>query len=122
MIHYNIWFDLKNDAEQATALSIIQEFLDGLYAAGSIAGFQILKNSGNASKTRMLDYQALIEFSDDAQFSSAFSAQAARGIHTGLHGQVMSLVGEFRIEVFRQIATVADSAETRSSSQTASEI
>jgi len=52
----------------------------------------------------MLNFQALIEFRDEAQFSSAFSAQAASGIHTGLHGRVMALVAEFRIEVFKQIS------------------
>ena len=107
MIHYNIWFNLRTDAEEAESLNTVREFLSGLYVAGSIAGFQLLKNSGDAAKTQMLRFQALIEFCDDAQFSTAFSAQAARGIHTGLHGRVMALVSDFRIEVFRQIATSA---------------
>lgn len=107
MIHYNIWFNLRTDAEEKESLNTVQEFLSGLYAAGSIAGFQLLKNSGDAAKTQMLRFQALIEFCDDAQFSTAFSAQAARGIHTGLHGRVMALVSDFRIEVFRRIATSA---------------
>jgi hypothetical protein len=107
MVHYNIWFDLRDGADEADGLGIIETFLSELHDAGAIAGFQILKNSADAGKTKMLRYQALIEFRDDAQFSAAFSAQAARGIHTGLHGRVMALVSDFRIEVFRQIAASA---------------
>lgn len=109
MIHYNIWFDLRSDTDHDKDLSVVQEFLGELYAVGSIAGFRILRNSGAAAKTKMLRYQALIEFRDEAQFSAAFSAQAAQGIHTGLHGRVMSLVSDFRVEVFRQIAASDDS-------------
>ena len=51
MIHYNIWFNLRTDAEEKESLNTVQEFLSGLYVAGSIAGFQLLKNSGHAAKT-----------------------------------------------------------------------
>ncbi len=104
MIHYNIWFNFQSGIEETEGLDIIHGFLSELYTAGSIAGFELLKNSGDAAKTKMLQFQALIEFQDDAQFSAAFSAQAARGIHTGVHGRVMALVDEFRIEVFRRVA------------------
>jgi hypothetical protein len=103
MVHYNIWFDFRSGVEEVDGLGIIKTFLSELYDAGSIAGFQLLKNSGDAARTKMLRFQALIEFRDDAQFSAAFSAQAARGIHTGLHGRVMNLVADFRIEVFKQL-------------------
>jgi hypothetical protein len=122
MIHYSIWFDLRSDSDHTEDLSAVREFLSGLYAAGSIAGFHILKNSGTAAKTKMLQYQALIVFCDDAQFSAAFSAQAASGIHNGLHGRVMALVSDFRIAVFRQIAASDDSTLTGSFSHYACEI
>jgi hypothetical protein len=122
MIHYSIWFDLRNDSNHAKDLSVVQEFLDELYAAGSIAGFHILQNSGAPTKTKLLRYQAQIEFCDDAQFSAAFSAQAARGIHTGLHGRVMSMVSDFNIGVFRQIAASGNSAVIEPSSLNACEI
>ncbi len=49
-------------------------------------------NSGNPAKTKLLPFQALIDFLNDALFSSAFSAQAAQGIYTSLQGSVMELV------------------------------
>jgi len=104
MIHYNIWFSFRGNVDEAEGLDIIHAFLSELYAAGRVAGFQLLKNSGDPAKTSMLPFQALIEFRDDAEFSAAFSAQAATGIHSGAHGRVMSAVGDFRIEVFKQIA------------------
>jgi len=103
MIHYNVWFDLRVETDETDSLDVIREFLTELHAAGSIAGFQLLRNSGGAAKTKMLRFQALMEFRDDAQFSKAFSEQAARGIHTGLHGRAMALVSAFQIEVFREI-------------------
>jgi hypothetical protein len=103
MIHYNVWFNLRNDSKEG--LDIIRAFLIELCEAGDIAGFQLLENGGAAGKTRMLRFQALIEFDTDVQLAAAFSAQAARGIHAGLHGRVMALVSEFQIEVFRQIAS-----------------
>jgi hypothetical protein len=103
MIHYHIWFRLRSDVQEAEALSVIHTFLSELSAAGSVAGFQLLRNSGSASKTKMLPLHALIEFASDTQFAAAFSTQVAQGIHTGLHGRVMALVSEFQVEVFRQI-------------------
>jgi hypothetical protein len=104
MIHYNIWFNLRDTIGEADALETVKAFLSQLCVAGSISGFQLLRNSGEEGKTKLLRYQALIEFRDEAQFSTAFSAQAARGIRTGLHGRVMALVSDFRIEILRQIA------------------
>lgn len=115
MIHYNIWFRLQNDAEEQKALSVIHSFLCELSVAGEIAGFQLLRNSGSPDKTQMLPFQALIEFRDDAQFSAAFSTQATRGIHSGLHGRVMAVVSDFRVEIFRQIAASNTSSVTESS-------
>ena len=103
MIHYNVWFRFRDNIEESEGLAVIRAFLDELHLANDIATFQLLRNSGSAAKTRMLPFQALIAFHDDAQFATAFSAQAARGIHTGLHGRVMSMVSDFQIEVFRQI-------------------
>ena len=109
MIHYNIWFSFRGGVDEADGLDIIRAFLSELYGAGGVAGFQLLKNSGDPTKTRMLPFQALIEFRDEAQFSAAFSAQAAAGIHSGAHGRVMSVVGDFRIEVFKQIDSMINS-------------
>ena len=104
MIHYSIWFRLRDSMEEAEGLVVVQTFLNELRAAGEIAGFEILRNR-SGSKTMRLPFQALIEFQDNAQFAAAFSAQGTRGIHNGLHGRVMTLVEDFQIEVFEQIAS-----------------
>jgi len=104
MIHYNVWFRFRENIEETESLDVVHAFLGELHRAKHITAFQLLKNSGSAAKTRMLPYQALIAFHDDAQFAAAFSAQAARGIHTGLHGRVLTMVSDFQIEVFRQIS------------------
>jgi hypothetical protein len=88
MIHYSIWFRLRDSMEEAEGLAVVQTFLNELRAAGEIAGFEILRNR-SGSKTMRLPFQALIEFQDNAQFAAAFSAQGTRGIHNGLHGRVI---------------------------------
>ena len=110
MIHYNLWFSLCEGADEAKDLAIIQAFLGDHFAAGSIAGFRLLKNSADVAQTKLHPYQAIIEFHDDAQFSTTFAAQAARGIHFGKHGDVMAQVSEFHVELFRQIAASTPSA------------
>lgn len=104
MIHYNVWFRFREDADEAEGFEVVRAFLDELHSAGGVAGYQLLRNSGHPPKSKMLPFQALIEFRDEAQFSAAFAAQAASGIHQGLHGRVLSVVGDFHIEVFRQVA------------------
>ena len=111
MIHYNIWFRLRDEIDEGQGLAIVQSLLAQHKAAGTIAGFHLLRNSGSGSRTRMPAFQALIEFRDEAQFSATFAEQAQRGIRAGLHGQVMALVSEFQVEVFRQVADGKPSTE-----------
>jgi hypothetical protein len=103
MIHYNLWFRFRGDVDETESLSLVHAFLNELRRAGSLTRFQLLKNSGVEPRSKLLPFQALMEFRDDAQFSAAFSAQAESGIRTGMHGRVMTLVSDFQIEVFRQI-------------------
>lgn len=122
MIHYNVWFRFKADVGETEGLAVIHAFLSQLHSAGGIAGFQLLKNNGAAAKTKMLAFQALIEFRDDSQFLAAFAAQAAQGIHTGLHGRVMSLTSDFQMEVFRQLAASSSAPAVESASTFACEV
>jgi len=103
MIDYSIWFRFRENVDEAQGLDVIRAFLRELHSAGGIAGFRLPKNRADRNPTQRLPFQASIEFHDQAQFSAAFTSQAARGIHTGLHGQVMSLVSDFQIEVFEQL-------------------
>ncbi|MGD1088514.1 MAG: DUF6614 family protein [Verrucomicrobiota bacterium] len=122
MIHYNVWFNLQSGISEADGLDIVHSFLDELCVAGSIVGFRLLRNAGEGARTRMPKFQALIEFRDDSQFSAAFRDQAARGIHAGMHGRMISVVSDFRAELFKQIAASTHSAVTEPSLQYACEI
>lgn len=107
MIHYNVYFSLREPAAEPSALAGIEAFLTELLEAGAIAGFRLLRNSGQPPKSLLLPFQALIEFRDDAQFSTAFTDQTARGIHTGLHGRVIALVEKFHVEILRTVPSFA---------------
>jgi hypothetical protein len=122
MIHYNVWFNLRDGVNEAVGLNIVHEFLRELREAGSIVGFRLLRNAGARTKTKMPHYQALIEFCDDAQFQAAFRDQAARGIHAGMHGRMIPIVSDFRAELFEQVAAPAQSTVTEPSLKYACEI
>ena len=113
MIHYNIWFGLRGDVDESEALAEVRTFLSALRTAGTVTDFRLLRNCGSGTKTKLLPFQAQIQFQDDAQFSSTFSDQAARGIRTGPHGRVMSLVNAFHVEVFRELAESVNTSVSR---------
>jgi hypothetical protein len=122
MIHYNVWFNLRDGVHETEGLAIVRAFLYELCDAGSIAGFCLLRNASVGAKTKLPRFQALIEFHDDAQFQAAFRDQAARGIHAGLHGRMIPIVSDFRAELFEQIAVSAESVVTEPSLKYACEI
>lgn len=103
MIHYNVWFDLKDGFDENEALTAAFTFLEGLRAGGQVVGFRILQHRGGDGKTKLLPYHAIIEFRDNIQFSGTFASQADRGIHTGLHGHLLTFVRDFQIEIFHEI-------------------
>lgn len=112
----------KARSRKPGGLEIVQAFLEELLVASSISGLRLLRNAGEGSRTRMPKFPAAIEFRDEAQFSAAFSDQAARGIHAGLHGLMITVVTDFRAELFKQITGPANTAETEPPFQQACEI
>ena len=100
MIHYHVWFDLKPGVPEAAGLAAVGRFLQGLAAAGEAEGYQLLRNRGGPPRSRLPRFHALIEFASDAQLDAAMKAQAGRGIHVGLHGDVVAVVTGFHVEIF----------------------
>ena len=103
MIHYHVWFSLKPEISEETGLSFAREFITELTTQGKLARGIVLKNTGEAPKSRLLRYHALFEFSDDDQMNAAFADKRKEGIHAGPHGKLMKAVSEFRVEVFREV-------------------
>jgi len=104
MIHYNVWFALKDGVTEEGGLAAVDGFLRELCAAGEVSAYRLLKNTSEGGRTKLPKYHAIIEFADDAALSQAMKNQAARGIHAGGHGRIIGVVSEFRVEIFRLIA------------------
>jgi hypothetical protein len=105
MIHYHVWFDLKPHIAEGDGLATVERFLGRLTADDEVATFRLLRNKGGPPRSKVGRYHALIEFADDAQLTEAMRRQAARGIHSGLHGAVMDVVASFHVEIFETIQT-----------------
>ncbi len=101
MIHYNVWFALKEGIAEESGLGIVDTFLRELCAAGEVSAYRLLKNASEGTRTKLPRYHAVIEFDDDEALSKAMKNQAARGINAGGHGQIIGVVSEFRVEIFR---------------------
>jgi hypothetical protein len=104
MVHYNVFFTLKEGVDEGTGLAVIGAFLRGLCDSGEAAGYRLLVNGSAGSKTRLPKYQAVVQFADDAALGRAMARQAALGIHSGAHGRVIDTVAEFHVEIFREAA------------------
>lgn len=100
MIHYHVWFNLKPGVTEADGLAVVARFLRRLCGDAEAVTFQLLRNKGAAPRSWLPRYHALIGFRDDAQLGEAMKRQATRGIHAGLHGDIIEVVTDFHVEIF----------------------
>jgi hypothetical protein len=101
MIHYNVWFALKDDANEVEELRNICSFLAALKHRSLIHDFKLLK--GRASQTTLPPFQVMILFVDDAQFGRPFADVAAIGAHAGEHGSMIANVKTFMADTFEEL-------------------
>jgi hypothetical protein len=109
MLHYHVWFNLKAGVSEAEGLPILRRFLSELCSEREAVGFKLLRNQGGPPRSKLPRYHALVEFEDDVQLAAAMRQQAARGIHTGLHGEVVKVVTDFHVEIFSTWETIESS-------------
>ena len=100
MLHYHVWFNLKDGVEERVGLGVVREYLADLKGARETNGFLLLRNGGAAPRSKLPAYHALVEFSDAAALGAAMKNQTLRGIHTGGHGRVVDVVRDFHVEIF----------------------
>jgi hypothetical protein len=103
MVHYHVWFNLKANVPEKSGLATVSHFLETLCSSDEAARFQLLKNKGGPPRSKLPRYHALIQFVDDAQLANAMKNQTARGIHSGMHGEVIDVVTDFHVEIFTTI-------------------
>ena len=110
MVHYNVWFALKEGVEEKSGLATVDRFLRGLCIGGDVSAYRLLRNKAEAARTKMPRYHAIVEFADDAAMSQAMRNQVTRGIHHGAHGEIVNVVRDFRVEIFEILAPDASEA------------
>jgi len=103
MIHYHVWFNLKPTVRESDGLAVVSRFLKKLCALDEAVTFQLLQNGSGPPRSKLPRYHALVQFADDTQLAEAMKKQAARGIHSGLHGEVVDVVADFHVEIFTRL-------------------
>jgi hypothetical protein len=104
MIHYNVWFSFKPDADVPTELIKIRQCLDHYLSGGLIHGYRLLRSRGDLTNGRLLPWQVTVEFDDDEQFGRPFDDVRRAGVHAGLHGQMIQSIDEMIVETFEEVA------------------
>lgn len=103
MILYNVWFSFKTGISEKEELAKTIRFLEDLKTRSKLNGYRLMKNRAPKEKSKLLSYQLMAEFSDDAQFRLPFAEVAQTGVHSGAHGAMIENVDEFMVEVFEDI-------------------
>lgn len=106
MIHYHVWFNLKTGVQEENGLPTVKRFLANLCAEDEANTFKLLRNNGEVPRSKLPRYHALIEFADQAQLGAAMKRQRERGIHAGLHGEIIDIVTDFHVEIFTHITDI----------------
>jgi hypothetical protein len=100
MIHYHVWFNLRPGVSEDEGLATMSRFLDELQDSREAVRTRLLVNNGQAPRSKLPRFHALIEFRSDAHLGEAMKRQASKGIHHGLHGAITRVVTDFHVEVF----------------------
>lgn len=100
MLHYHVWFNLKDGVEKRVGLAVVRDYLTDLAQAGETNGFRLLRNTGVAPRSKLPAFHALVEFADAAALHAAMKLQSARGVHAGKHGRMVEMVSDFQVEIF----------------------
>lgn len=108
MLHYHVWFNLKDGVEEEAALGWVRDYLNELAGFGESSRYRLLRNFGSASRSKLPAFHALVEFADAAALDAAMKNQARRGIHAGGHGKVVEAVCDFHVEIFTTIDEAAE--------------
>jgi hypothetical protein len=103
MIHYNVWFSFKAEADVSAELVKVRECLDQYLAGGLLHGYRLLRNRGGLTNQRLLPYQVTLEFVNDEQFGRPFDDVRRNGVHSGLHGLMIENVEEMIVETFEDV-------------------
>ncbi len=103
MIQYHVWFDVRPDVDEQRCLKVVSGFLTALCGTQEADSFRLLRNKGRPPRSRLSQFHALIEFRDDTQLGDSMRRQAQRGIHSGLHGEVIEVVSNFHVEIFETL-------------------
>ena len=100
MVHYSIWFWLREGASEQDMIRRVNAFLIEQKNLDAIEDFTLLRNRAPEEKTQLGPLQALITFRSAEQFAEAFQEIAQAGIHSGLHGSMAEQVSRFQAEAF----------------------
>ncbi|GAB5559523.1 MAG: hypothetical protein SynsKO_11700 [Synoicihabitans sp.] len=97
-IHYHVWFHFKPEIGDLAGLEIANRFLAEMRGRGVRS--RLMKNRGDAAKSKLDRFHASFEFDTQEQMNAAFEKKTNEGIHTGPHGELIRAVGAFHVEVF----------------------
>jgi hypothetical protein len=96
MTSYHVFFSAKSEADEPPLIAATHALAAELTAAGKIRSHRFLRVSNSASFTELPRFQLIVDCADQPSLDTAMAHIRAR-IHEGPHGEILRLVGDFKV-------------------------
>jgi len=98
MISYSVFFTPKAGVEDVAAVAATRRFLETLKAGGRLRGYRILRVANSASFPALPRFQVIADFASQEELDATMAFMQEPGkVMTGPHGEMIALVGEFKV-------------------------
>lgn len=98
MTSYNVFFSPKEGTAEAKVLDAARRFLEELQLGGHIRGYRLLRVTSAGSFTGLPRFQAIVDYASEEELDASFVFMRYPGRMTnGPHGELISLVSDFRV-------------------------
>ena len=98
MIHYHVWFSLKEGVAEEDELRKVSVFLADLKSRSLIHEYRVQR--ARSATPVLAPLHIVISFTDAEQFGLPFKEVAQIGIHAGMHGAMIQHVDKFVVNEF----------------------
>jgi hypothetical protein len=98
VISYNIFFSAREGIPETQVTTAAKRFLDYLLAERKLRQYRILQVTNPASFQGLPRFQAIADFASQQEMDESFAFMNQPGkVHEGVHGELVSLVTDFKV-------------------------
>jgi hypothetical protein len=96
MTSYHVFFSPKNDAEEPKLVAAAHALMAELRAAEKLRAYRLVKMTNTASFAGLPRFQLTVDYHNQSELDASIAYMGSR-IHDGAHGEILRLVGDFKV-------------------------